>query len=54
MGGQVQASAALNTGKRISDIYCISGWVGPRAGLDALEKRKKFFAPVGDLTLTPL
>jgi hypothetical protein len=27
-------------------VHCIGGWVGPRAGLDALDKRE-MFAPVG-------
>jgi hypothetical protein len=29
------------------------GWVGPRAGLDAVEKRNKWFGPVGNRILIP-
>jgi hypothetical protein len=35
--GQRHAPAALPPGKR-PGIYCIGGWVGPRAGLDGCWK----------------
>jgi hypothetical protein len=27
--------------ERVSSIHWVGGWVGPRAGLDAVEKRRK-------------
>jgi hypothetical protein len=38
--GQLHAPAALPSGKELPVTYCIGGWVGPRAGLDAVEKRE--------------
>jgi hypothetical protein len=35
VSGKLHASAAL-----LPDIQRIGGWVGPRAGLDAVAKRK--------------
>jgi hypothetical protein len=37
--GQLQALAALTWGKS-PQYHWIGGWVGPRAGLDSVEKRK--------------
>jgi hypothetical protein len=34
------------------DTQCIGGWVGPRSGLDVVERRK--FLPVPELELRPL
>jgi hypothetical protein len=39
MSGQLYASAALALGKS-PGTHCIGGWVGPRAGLDDMERRK--------------
>jgi hypothetical protein len=39
VGGQLHASATLPAVKNIG-THWIGGWVGPRAGLDGLEKRK--------------
>jgi hypothetical protein len=39
VSSQVHAPAALPSG-RVSSIYYIGVWVGPRAGLDAVEKKK--------------
>jgi hypothetical protein len=33
-------------GESASSNYCLGGWAGPTAGLDALKKRQ-IFAPVG-------
>jgi hypothetical protein len=42
VSGQLRASAALPPppGGRTPGTHWIGGWVGPRAGLDAMEKRK--------------
>jgi hypothetical protein len=37
--GQLHAQAALTPGERAPDTHCIGDWVGPRVGLDAVEKR---------------
>jgi hypothetical protein len=39
-------------GKRAPGTHCIRGWVGPRAGLDDVEKRK--FFTLSGLELQPL
>jgi hypothetical protein len=39
-------------GVRATGIHWIGGWVGPRAGLDEVEKRK-ILDPTGTLTPTP-
>jgi len=37
--------------ERVSDTHWSGEWVGPRAGLDAVAKRKNpFIAPVGNRT----
>jgi hypothetical protein len=41
----------FNFGERAPDSRWIGGWVGPRIGLDAVEKRKSFFK-TGDRTTT--
>jgi hypothetical protein len=38
MSGQLHASAVLLPGERFTDIHWIGGWVGPTAGIDAIEK----------------
>jgi hypothetical protein len=38
---QLHASAALPPGEIAAGTHWIGGWVGPTAGLDAMEKRKK-------------
>jgi hypothetical protein len=44
MGGQLHASTALPRGKSTPppppSTHWIQGWVGPRVGLEAVEKRK--------------
>jgi hypothetical protein len=40
MSGQLHTQAALPPGERTPGIHCIGGWVGPRAGLDVVVKRK--------------
>jgi hypothetical protein len=40
VSGQLHASAALPTGKSPPSTHWIGGWVDPRVGLDAVEKRK--------------
>jgi hypothetical protein len=40
MTGQLHAPAAFNTGERAPDTHWLGGWVGPRAGLDMVSKRK--------------
>jgi hypothetical protein len=39
VGDQLHAPAALPHGRR-SSTHCTEGWVGPRAGLDGLEKSR--------------
>jgi hypothetical protein len=40
------------TGERALGTHCIGSWVGPRAGLEALEKKKNAIsAPAGNRTL---
>jgi hypothetical protein len=39
VSGQLHAPASLPTGKEHPGILWIGGWVGPRAGLDAVAKR---------------
>jgi hypothetical protein len=41
----------LTPGERAPDTYCIGGWVGPRTGLDDVERRK--FLPLPGLELRP-
>jgi hypothetical protein len=51
VSGQLHAPAALALGKEPSDTHWIGGWVGPRAGLDDVEKRK--FLTLPGLELDP-
>jgi hypothetical protein len=51
VSGQLHAPAALLPGKQPS-THWIGGWLGPRASLDDLEKRKFFTLPA--LELQPL
>jgi hypothetical protein len=37
---QILAPAASTSGERAPGTHWVEGWVGPRAGLDAVEKRK--------------
>jgi hypothetical protein len=39
---QLHDSDALLLGERTPGTHSIGGWVGPRADLDAVEKRKLF------------
>jgi hypothetical protein len=45
VSGQVHAPAALPPGKKPHVTYWIGGWVGPRASLDDVEKRKFLTLP---------
>jgi hypothetical protein len=40
--GQLHAPAALPPEERVPGTYCLGGWVDPRVGLNAVEKRKIF------------
>jgi hypothetical protein len=40
VSGQLHAPAALPPGKGPPGTRWMGGWVGPRAGLDAVENRK--------------
>jgi hypothetical protein len=40
--GQLHVSVALPQAERAPDTHWAGGWVVPRFGLDALEKRKVF------------
>jgi hypothetical protein len=42
----------ITIGETSSGTNCIGSWVGPRAGLDIMDKRKSF-VPAGNLTPTP-
>jgi hypothetical protein len=48
--GQHHAPAALPSGSELPDTHWIGGWVGPRAGLDAMEKKNKSLASTGNQT----
>jgi hypothetical protein len=43
VSGQFHAPAALPPGKD-PDTHCMEGWVEPKAGLDAVPKRKKILS----------
>jgi hypothetical protein len=45
VSGQLQATAALLPRKRAPNTHWRGGWVGPRAGLDAVDKRKNLALP---------
>jgi hypothetical protein len=53
-GGVLSASCPgrFTPGERAAGTLWIGGWVGPRTGMDAVEKRK--FFPVSGLELQPL
>jgi hypothetical protein len=51
MSGQLHATAALSPGVRASGTYLQEVWVGPKAGLDVVAKRKNsIIAPAGNST----
>jgi hypothetical protein len=52
VSGQLHAPAALPPGETAPGTQWIGGWVGPRAGLDDVEKRK--FLTLPGLELRPL
>jgi hypothetical protein len=54
VGGEWSASCPcrFNLGKRAPGTHWIGGWVGPRASLDDVEKRK--FLTIPGLVLRPL
>jgi hypothetical protein len=45
LGGSEWSASRFTPGETASDTHCIKGWVGPRAGLDAMEKRKNVPLP---------
>jgi hypothetical protein len=52
VNGQLQAPAALPLGGKKPGTHRIGVWVGPRAGLDDMEKLK--FSPPPGLEFRPL
>jgi hypothetical protein len=52
VNGQIDPSAALPPGERTPGAHWIGSWVGPRAGLDDVEKIKLLTLP--ELELRPL
>jgi hypothetical protein len=42
--GQLDASAVFTSGETAHGTHWIGGWVGPRAGLDIMEKGKISFS----------
>jgi hypothetical protein len=52
LSGQLHAPAAFTRGETASGTHWIGGWVGPRTGLDDVEKRK--FLTLQGLELRPL
>jgi hypothetical protein len=40
VSGQLHARAVLPPGERAPNTHWLGGWVGPRAGLDVVEKTK--------------
>jgi hypothetical protein len=52
VNGQLNAPSALPPGERAPGTHWIEGWVGPRAGLEDVEKRK--FLTLAVLELQPL
>jgi hypothetical protein len=52
VSGQIHATAALPPGKEPPGTRWIGSWVGPRSGLDDVEKRKYLILP--GLELRPL
>jgi hypothetical protein len=51
VSGQLHAPAGLPPGKKAHSTYWIGGWVGTRAGLDDVEKRKFLTLPGLELQL---
>jgi hypothetical protein len=49
VNGQLHTPAALPLGERGTDTHWIRVWVGPRVGMDAVEKRK--FLPLLEVLL---
>jgi hypothetical protein len=52
VSGQLHAQAVLPPGKALPDSPSVAGWVGPRTGLDDVERRKVL--PLPGLELGPL
>jgi hypothetical protein len=52
MSGELHVPTALPPGKEPPGTHWIGGWVGPRAGLDDVEK--KIFLTLSGLELRPL
>jgi hypothetical protein len=42
VSGQFHVTVSFTSGERVTDTHWIGGSVGPRAGLNAVEKRKIF------------
>jgi hypothetical protein len=49
VSGQLHAPAASFPGKN-HGTHCLLGWVGPRAGLDAVTRNKTFQWPPKNIT----
>jgi hypothetical protein len=49
VSGQLHIPAALPPGERSPDTHWIRGWMGPRAGLDDVQKKK--FLPLLEVRL---
>jgi hypothetical protein len=43
LSGHLHAPAALPPGERVPSTHRIGGWVGPKAGLEVVAKRKKSY-----------
>jgi len=46
--GQLHVLAALPPEKEPSSTYWVGGWMGPRAGLNAMANRKKHLPLLGN------
>jgi len=49
--GQFHAPSAFTPGERAPRTHWIGGWLNPRAGLDAVAKRKIPFSPLSEMEI---
>jgi hypothetical protein len=54
VSGQLHAPATLAPSERALGIHWIGGWVGPRAGQDAVEKQKSCTAGNRNRNVQPI
>jgi hypothetical protein len=47
VSNQLHALAALPEGKQLLGTHCIGGWLGPRTGVDVVDKRRISSLPPG-------